>query len=327
MKVFYFDVNDAILSQSTFILSFPSHGNVGQLAVDIILSSTKFFDSFPGLQIKKIGYGYSENVLPISGYDQLFDGGDISLCTPLELYRITDASCSKVTYIIHQRSPCIKDQQQLYVRELLSFLYSVDSFLVIILTGASTEDIEINFTDSNKRLFSIYESSTQLSLESLNIESLVINPCIIDLESMNQNQAIPPPTSSLLVVTPNDILPPLPPYEAAYNSTANQIDLLLTSLPKGMSQVKTFLSSLLSDNGSNDDSIGRKLNSKLPVFIVGKYCNEGDNLVDGVDVAMFVTNSLHLYGGDNQLTHKNALFPTSFRSRFGSSLKQTTMFY
>ena len=65
---------------SLWLLSLPSEGNVGQLAVDVILAT--LFSH--GRCVERVGVIETDLVLPISGYDSLAPKAQRQLCMPVE---------------------------------------------------------------------------------------------------------------------------------------------------------------------------------------------------------------------------------------------------
>lgn len=107
---------------STLILPALSIGNVGQLAVDLLISS---------LKAERIGYLDDPNALPCVGNDAYTasPGGSISL--PLEAY---ESSSSGLT-LVQQRSPVIKGMMIEYAKNLASFAAANGKKHVIILSS------------------------------------------------------------------------------------------------------------------------------------------------------------------------------------------------
>ncbi|XP_075520902.1 uncharacterized protein LOC142554235 [Primulina tabacum] len=107
---------------STLILPALSIGNVGQLAVDLLISS---------LKADRIGYLDDPNVLPCVGNDAYTasPGGDLAL--PLEAY---ESSSSGLT-LVQQRSPVIKGMMIDYAKNMASFAASNGKKHVIILSS------------------------------------------------------------------------------------------------------------------------------------------------------------------------------------------------
>ena len=133
MKLHLFDSSKKIPEQCNILIGFPSVGNVGQLAMDSILSTL-------GPHAQRIGCIESDHVLPMSGYDRMFPTAPIQLCLPVEVYLSTSADTSFV--VILQRCPVIQSKLKVYTEELFDLLTSWQSNVIIVLTGASLNPYE-----------------------------------------------------------------------------------------------------------------------------------------------------------------------------------------
>lgn len=122
MEFFLEEGKQANPNCSTLILPALSIGNIGQLAVDLLISS---------LKAERIGYLDDPNVLPCVGNDAYTasPGGDLAL--PLEAY---ESSSSGLT-LVQQRSPVIKGMMIEYARNLASFAASNEKKHVIVLSS------------------------------------------------------------------------------------------------------------------------------------------------------------------------------------------------
>ncbi|GER49859.1 proteasome assembly chaperone 2 [Striga asiatica] len=109
-------------SCSTLILPALSIGNVGQLAVDLLISS---------LKSEKIGYLDDPNVLPCVGNDAYSPSPLGKLALPLEVY---ESSSSALT-LVQQRSPVIKGMMMEYAKNMANFAAENGKKHVIILSS------------------------------------------------------------------------------------------------------------------------------------------------------------------------------------------------
>ncbi|KAL2537553.1 clast3-related [Forsythia ovata] len=107
---------------STLILPALSIGNVGQLAVDLLISS---------LKAEKIGYLDDPNILPCVGNDAYWPSPPGDLTLPLEAY---ESSSSALT-LVQQRSPVVKGMMVEYAKNLANFASSNGKKHVIILSS------------------------------------------------------------------------------------------------------------------------------------------------------------------------------------------------
>ncbi|XP_014680983.1 PREDICTED: proteasome assembly chaperone 2-like isoform X2 [Priapulus caudatus] len=97
------------LDWSDYMLVLPSvsFGNVGQMAVDLLIST------FP---VKKVGYMEHEALLPIVGADPYTNSSQLS--TSCEVY----VAVEKQLVIIQQRSPFVKRKKSDYLKQLRSWI-------------------------------------------------------------------------------------------------------------------------------------------------------------------------------------------------------------
>jgi proteasome assembly chaperone 2 len=107
---------------STLLLPALSIGNVGQLAVDLLVSS---------LRTEKIGYLDDPYVLPCVGNDAYspIPRGNLSL--PLEAYESVSSSLT----LIQQRSPFIKGMMIEFAKNLANFAATSGKKHVVLLSG------------------------------------------------------------------------------------------------------------------------------------------------------------------------------------------------
>jgi len=114
--------------QNVFVIPSLSVGNVGQLTVDLVLS-TLIADN----EVSLVGYLDDPNVIPVIG-NQAFLPTD-SMCVSLEVYQ----SGSRNLTILQQRGPILKNKNHVFAQNLMAwvkeagckevvFLHSVDSF-------------------------------------------------------------------------------------------------------------------------------------------------------------------------------------------------------
>lgn len=109
-------------SCSALLLPALSIGNVGQLAVDLLVSS---------LGAKRVGYLDDPSLLPCVGNDAYGPVTDGDLSLPLEVYE----SPSHALGLIQQRSPVLKGMMVAYARNLANFICSIGKKHVIILSS------------------------------------------------------------------------------------------------------------------------------------------------------------------------------------------------
>ncbi|XP_051145408.1 uncharacterized protein LOC127261206 [Andrographis paniculata] len=107
---------------TTLILPALSIGNVGQLAVDLLISS---------LKAERVGYLDEPNVLPCAGNDAYSPSPLGKLALPLEAY---ESSSSALT-LLQQRSPVIKGMVLEYAKNIASFAAKNGMNHVVILSS------------------------------------------------------------------------------------------------------------------------------------------------------------------------------------------------
>lgn len=107
---------------STLILPALSIGNVGQLAVDLLVASTK---------AERIGYLDDPNVLPCVGNDAYTPTPQGDLALPLEAYE----SPSNALTFIQQRSPVVKGMMVDFAKNLADFAVASGKKHIIILSS------------------------------------------------------------------------------------------------------------------------------------------------------------------------------------------------
>ncbi|CAK9150839.1 unnamed protein product [Ilex paraguariensis] len=107
---------------STLILPALSIGNVGQLAVDLLISS---------MRADRIGYLDDPNVLPCVGNDAYIPSPQGDLALPLEAYD----SCSNSLCLIQQRSPTVKGMMVELAKNLADFAAASGKKHIVVLSS------------------------------------------------------------------------------------------------------------------------------------------------------------------------------------------------
>ncbi|TPX44794.1 hypothetical protein SeMB42_g04195 [Synchytrium endobioticum] len=114
------------LERSTIIMpAANSIGNVGQLTMDLLISSLK--------DCMLVGHLESEFVLPVAGLNAFSDGGKGPLTTALEVFQST--SHPKLT-IVQLRSALPPSKFQLFASSLRQWVESIPFQDVIVVSGA-----------------------------------------------------------------------------------------------------------------------------------------------------------------------------------------------
>ncbi|KAI8554375.1 hypothetical protein RHMOL_Rhmol05G0093900 [Rhododendron molle] len=107
---------------STLILPGVSIGNVGQLAVDLLVSSTG---------AERIGYLDDPNVLPCVGNDAYLPSPQGDLALPLEAY---DSTSNSLT-LIQQRSPVVKGMMIEFAKNVADFAAASGKKHIVLLSS------------------------------------------------------------------------------------------------------------------------------------------------------------------------------------------------
>ncbi|XP_071930819.1 uncharacterized protein [Coffea arabica] len=132
---------------STLVLPALSIGNVGQLAVDLFISS---------LRAERIGYFDDPNVLPCVGNNAYAPSppGDLSL--PLEAF---DSSSNRLT-LVQQRSPVVKGMMVEFAKNLANFAATNGKKHVIILSSLDFKQWQNIEMSSGLQIYYLSSSST-----------------------------------------------------------------------------------------------------------------------------------------------------------------------
>ena len=138
---------------ATVILGLSSIGTVGQLCIDIVLSTLYQSGESSSFTPKRVGHLRSPHLHPIIGFES-FDGGKTSvMCKPLEVYKLQHPT--KIVYAIIQRSLCKKNGSGPLAKDLSDFFTASSLSNVIVVTGTSTEFVDINRSARNANYFQL----------------------------------------------------------------------------------------------------------------------------------------------------------------------------
>ncbi|KAI0266802.1 PAC2 family-domain-containing protein [Gloeopeniophorella convolvens] len=116
---FYYPTSSFDLSGKTLVVPIVSIANIGQLAVDLLVSS---------LSLRAIGIFDSRDLIPVVGGRE---DGEEGVTTPLELFG--KDGCS--TVVIQQRSPILVSRKQEFINSLLKFIHESKFSAVVFLSG------------------------------------------------------------------------------------------------------------------------------------------------------------------------------------------------
>ncbi|OAD58174.1 Proteasome assembly chaperone 2 [Eufriesea mexicana] len=121
------------LENYTLILPSVSVGNVGQLCIDLLIST---------LNLQKIGSLWNSVFLPICGLDP-YDKNSSSLCTTADFYLGTYYKL----ILLQLRSPCVSNSND-FLNELAQFIQEKKIKKAVILTSSYGYE-HVNRSDSN----------------------------------------------------------------------------------------------------------------------------------------------------------------------------------
>ncbi|CAN0107813.1 unnamed protein product, partial [Discosporangium mesarthrocarpum] len=94
-----------------------STGNVGQLAVDLFLSTGWAAPADSPCSLKRVGYLETEHVAPAVGYEVFYPGQPPQLCLNLELHRFD----GRPVTLLQQRAPVIAGSEAAFAAELIAW--------------------------------------------------------------------------------------------------------------------------------------------------------------------------------------------------------------
>ncbi|XP_068093234.1 proteasome assembly chaperone 2 [Hyperolius riggenbachi] len=112
-------------AESTLLMPAVSVGNVGQLAIDLIIST---------LNMTKVGYFYTDCLVPMVGNNPYATNDDNAkeLCTNAEVYTLP----SKNLTVLQIRSPLIKKKSRCFRQALLSWIKKSVFAKVVLLSSS-----------------------------------------------------------------------------------------------------------------------------------------------------------------------------------------------
>mmetsp|Transcript_13676 Transcript_13676/g.34449 ORF Transcript_13676/g.34449 Transcript_13676/m.34449 type:complete len:258 (-) Transcript_13676:352-1125(-) len=121
-----------VLAGATLLLPGVSIGNVGQLAVDLLVHS---------LKLRRVGFLESQYVLPSVGNDAYSATGTGKLAVEMELYGADGG-----VFVLQQRSPPVVGCQRLFAAELMDWVAASGFAKLVVLASidsALREDLQI----------------------------------------------------------------------------------------------------------------------------------------------------------------------------------------
>ncbi|XP_056377500.1 proteasome assembly chaperone 2 [Hyla sarda] len=161
----------------TLLLPAVSVGNVGQLAVDLIIST---------LVLPKVGYFYTDCLVPMVGNNPYATNEEHAkeLCTNAEVY----ASSDKKLAVLQIRSPLIKKKSRAFCQALTSWMKTCAFSRVVLLSSSHAyqrDDRQLSGTPFRYLVTPALQTSvadTMKALEWKEMEKLSLYPGINDEE-------------------------------------------------------------------------------------------------------------------------------------------------
>ncbi|XP_031567228.1 proteasome assembly chaperone 2-like [Actinia tenebrosa] len=167
-------------AEFSLILPAVSIGNVGQLAIDLVVSalSSRYL----------IGYLHDASILPVAGNDAFAKPGHEcgQLNTSAEVYK----SDEQKLIIIQQRAPINKGYQALYCRKMIEWIKSCGFHRVILLSSISaTERVDSQMQGSPLQyLVSKASEGLVKSFDNLSWTRLEKKPTYPDIDQGNKDE-------------------------------------------------------------------------------------------------------------------------------------------
>eukprot|EP00904_Undaria_pinnatifida_P007045 jgi/Undpi1/3470/HiC_scaffold_16.g06842.m1 len=289
---------DISFKGDTLIVPIVSTGNVGQLAVDLFLSSGRV--ESPPL-VKKVGYLETELVAPAAGYEVFGPGQPPQLCVNLELHRFSN---SRVT-LLQQRGAVLSGEEQAFAAQLVEWSRRSGFKDILALTGADAAE-GLDPTPIGRGGMKRFRAGGIVG-RSRDGESQSPSPCALE-EALTD--------AGIGVFDPAGVLGagwPMAPMEGGVLAAGAGIGLEVAGQgeeeglaipPTGMEGFPK-LPPLPSGTGVAGNlcveasAAVEGAGSSPPLVVLLRFCSEGDNTPDAIAVAQAVNDSLRLLpGGD-----------------------------
>ncbi|XP_059562680.1 proteasome assembly chaperone 2 isoform X2 [Myotis daubentonii] len=171
------------LAGFTLLMPAVSVGNVGQLAIDLIIST---------LNMCKIGYFYTDCLVPMVGNNPYATSEENSteLSINAEVYSLP----SKKLVVLQLRSIFIKYKSKPFCEKLLSWVKSSNCAKVIVLSSSHSyhrNDLQLRSTPFRYLLTPSLQKSIQNKIKNLNWEEMEKSPCIPEISDSEYCIRIP----------------------------------------------------------------------------------------------------------------------------------------
>nr|XP_008259228.3 proteasome assembly chaperone 2 [Oryctolagus cuniculus] len=171
------------LSGFTLLMPAVSVGNVGQLAIDLIIST---------LDMCKIGYFYTDCLVPIVGNNPYATANEnaAELSTNAEVYSLP----SKKLVVLQLRSIFIKYKSKSFCEKLLCWVENSGCTRVIVLSSSHSyhrNDKQLCSTPFRYLLTPSMQKTVQNKIKSLNWQEMEKSPCIPEIEDSDLCVRVP----------------------------------------------------------------------------------------------------------------------------------------
>ncbi|XP_055983576.1 proteasome assembly chaperone 2 [Sorex fumeus] len=171
------------LSGFTLLMPAVSVGNVGQLAIDLIIST---------LDMCKIGYFYTDCLVPMVGNNPYATAEENSteLSINTEVYLLP----SKKLVALQLRSIFIKFKSKSFCEKLLSWVKSSDFAKVVVLSSSHSyhcNDLQLGSTPFRYLYTPSIKKNVQNQIKSLNWTEMERSPCIPEIDDSESCIRIP----------------------------------------------------------------------------------------------------------------------------------------
>uniref|UniRef100_F7EHY7 Proteasome assembly chaperone 2 n=1 Tax=Macaca mulatta TaxID=9544 RepID=F7EHY7_MACMU len=162
------------LAGFTLLMPAVSVGNVGQLAMDLIIST---------LSMSKIGYFYTDCLVPMVGNNPYAtaEGNSTELSINAEVYSLP----SRKLVALQLRSIFIKYKSKPFCEKLLSWVKSSGYARVIVLSSSHSyqrNDLQLHSTPFRYLLTPSMQRSVQNKIKSLNWQEMEKSRCISEID-------------------------------------------------------------------------------------------------------------------------------------------------
>ncbi|TRY58175.1 hypothetical protein DNTS_017299 [Danionella cerebrum] len=166
----------------TLIMPAVSVGNVGQLAVDLLVST---------LNMPRVGYFHTDCLLPVAGSNPYATSpdDDAQLCTSADVYSHTDLKLA----VLQIRSPIIQNKVKLFRKQVVSWMKSCGFLRSVLLSSSHAyqrDDQQLHGTPLRYLLSPCLEKKEGQVLEDLDwreMERVSAFPGISDSEHCTED--------------------------------------------------------------------------------------------------------------------------------------------